>query len=82
MMEDASEFKASMQGIGDAFAGGPVDAAASKKGLEGLGVKKFSGKDGATLSKRQVAAYRRMMREKKGIYMKMNAQERRAFRTT
>ena len=80
MLEDASEFKASMQGIGDAFAGGPVDAAASKKGLEGLGVKKFSGKDGATLSKRQVAAYRRMMREKKGIYMKMNAQERRAFR--
>ena len=80
MMEDASEFRASMQGIGDAFAGGPVDAAASKKGLEGLGVKKFSGKDGATLSKRQVAAYRRMMREKKGIYMKMNAQERRAFR--
>ena len=27
MMEDASEFRASMQGIGDAFAGGPVDAA-------------------------------------------------------
>ena len=80
MLEDASEFKASMQGIGDAFAGGPVDAAASKKGLQGLGVKKFSGKDGETLSKRQVAAYRRMMREKKGIYMKMNAQERRAFR--
>lgn len=80
MMEDASEFKASIQGIGDAFAGGPVDAAASKKGLQDLGVKSFKGTDGATLNKRQIAAYRRMMREKKGIYMKMNAQERRAFR--
>ena len=80
MMEDASEFRASMQGIGDAFAGGPVDAAASKKGLQDLGVKSFKGGDGETLNKRQVAAYRRMMREKKGIYMKMNAQERRAFR--
>ena len=77
---DASEFKASIQGVGDAFAGGPVDAASSKKGLQDLGVKKFSGKNEETLSKRQVAAYRRMMREKKGIYMKMNAQERRAFR--
>ena len=55
---------------------------ASKKGLEDLGVKKFSGKDGATLSKRQVAAYRRMMREKKGIYMKMNAQEEERLKTT
>ena len=48
MMEDASEFRASMQGIGDAFAGGPVDAAASKKGLQDLGVKSFKGTDGKT----------------------------------
>ena len=79
--KSGSEMKGAFQGVGDALTATPVDAGESKKGLKGLGVKKFgtTGKE-KTLNKRQVAAYRRMMREKKGIYMKFNAQEKRAFR--
>tara|TARA_B100001564_G_scaffold242664_1_gene205584 strand:- start:11623 stop:15630 length:4008 start_codon:yes stop_codon:yes gene_type:complete len=81
MKTDASEARDAMSGIGQAFGSGDQPSAAeSKKGLQDLGVKSFKQDDGKGLNKRQIAAYRRMMREKKGIYMRMNAQERRAFK--
>ncbi len=51
----------------------------SAKGLRGLGVKSFKGGDNQ-LNARQIAAYKRHMRDKTGIYKKFNIQERAAFR--
>tara|TARA_B100000073_G_scaffold77833_1_gene58898 strand:- start:309 stop:4319 length:4011 start_codon:yes stop_codon:yes gene_type:complete len=81
MKKDATSARDAFSGVGAAFGSGDEPSAAeSKQTLEGLGVKSFKGTDGKTLNKRQISAYRRMMHEKKGIYMKMNAQERRAFK--
>ena len=60
-----------------------LPAADQQKNLEGLGVKNFGGKNDKgekMLNKRQISSYRRMMKEKKGIYMRMNREERRQFR--
>ena len=82
MKIDAVEAKDAMHGIGQAFGSTETATPAeSKTALQKVGVKSFKQDDGKGLNKRQIAAYRRMMREKKGIYMKMNAQERRAFKT-
>ena len=51
----------------------------SAKGLRGLGVKSFKGGEDQ-LNARQIAAYKRHMRDKTGIYKKFNIQERAAFR--
>ena len=72
-------------GLDQAMNGGAMPTPGeSKKGMQDLGIKSFKGKDKDTnakiLNKRQISAYRRMMREKKGIYMKFNRDEKRAFR--
>tara|TARA_Y100001963_G_scaffold155404_1_gene246463 strand:+ start:975 stop:5219 length:4245 start_codon:yes stop_codon:yes gene_type:complete len=51
----------------------------SAGGLRDLGVKSFKGGDDQ-LNARQIAAYKRHMRDKTGIYKKFNTQERAAFR--
>ena len=51
------------------------------KGLKGLGVElKGKGKDAGMLSKAQIAAYKRAMDKKRGIYKKFNIEEKAAFR--
>ena len=80
MKTSAADAKAELGSVRDSFGRAAPSQAESKKALEGMGVKKFSGEGGQQLSKRQIAAYRRALREKNGIYKKMNAAQRREFR--
>ena len=80
MKTAASDAKAEFGSVRDNFGRSMPSQADSKEALKGMGVKKFSGDGGETLSKRQIAAYRRALREKNGIYKKMNAAQRREFR--
>ena len=73
---------------------GEADLNESAAGLDALGVKgkgpgiterdaktgQFAQTGYKQLNKRQVAAYRRAIKEKKGIYMKFNAEEKMAFK--
>ncbi|HAW05315.1 MAG TPA: hypothetical protein DCW83_11550 [Saprospirales bacterium] len=63
------------------FATEDVDKARSSSaaGLKGLGVKSFKGGEDQ-LNARQIAAYKRHMRDKTGIYKKFNMTERANFR--
>ena len=80
MKTAAADAKAEIGSVRDNFGRAMPSQADSKSALQGMGVKKFSGEGGQTLSKRQIAAYRRALREKNGIYKKMNAAQRREFR--
>ena len=85
MKTAGSGAREAFSGLGQAFGADMPSAEDSKGALSKMGVKSFKhkgadGKETGRLNKRQIAAYRRMMNEKKGIYMKMNAQEKRAFR--
>ena len=73
---------------------GEADLNESAAGLDALGVKgkgpgiterdaktgQFAQTGYKQLNKRQIAAYRRAIKEKKGIYMKFNAEEKAAFK--
>ena len=79
MKESMAEMKDAWRGQKMAVADVEGARAGSATGLKTLGVKQFKGGEDQ-LNARQIAAYKRHMREKTGIYKKFGLQERAAFR--